>query len=136
MSPEVDTRELVEMLRARLPGLLAIYAFGSYGTGARSRDSDLDLAIYAGAPLPSYEVWRASVELAELAGRDVDLVDLGAATTVMRARVISTGERLWCARRPECETFEDYAYSAYARLQEERRDILKDVLSRGSVHGR
>lgn len=70
-----------------------------------------------------------------LAGRDVDLVDLRAASTVLRARVIAEGERLFCAAESLCAEFEDVAFSAYARLNEERRAILQDIQQRGSVYG-
>jgi predicted nucleotidyltransferase len=115
---------------------VAIYQFGSHGTPFEIAGSDLDLAVYAGKPLPAAEVWFVAQELAVLVGRDVDIVDLGAASTVMRAQVVSTGERLWCSEEVACEKFEDYVYSSYARLQEERRGIVEDVLKRGSVYGR
>jgi uncharacterized protein len=38
---------LVEMLRMRLDGLLAIYAFGSRVQGTADEHSDLDLAVLA-----------------------------------------------------------------------------------------
>ena len=36
---------IVQHLRSHLPGLLAIYAFGSRITGNATPDSDLDLAV-------------------------------------------------------------------------------------------
>lgn len=126
---------LVERLREEFPRLLAVYRFGTYGTEYERPDSDLDLAVYAGKPLSAVMLWRAAQELAANAGRDVDLVDLASASTVMRAQVIHGGERIFCADEVACDTFEDYAYSSYARLNEERRGILEDVRSRGSVYG-
>lgn len=126
---------LVERLREELPGLLAVYRFGTYGTQYARLDSDLDLAVYAGKPLPPVGLWRTAQELAVIAKRDVDLVDLASASTVMRAQVIHGGERIYCADRVACDTFEVYAYSSYARLNEERRGILEDIRSRGSVYG-
>ncbi|CAN5730634.1 hypothetical protein BH20ACT11_BH20ACT11_16830 [soil metagenome] len=81
------------------------------------------------------ELWCAAQELASRAGRDVDVVDLARASTVMRAQVVHEGERLYCADGTACDTFEDYVYSSYARLNEERREILRDILSRGRVYG-
>lgn len=57
-----------------------------------------------------------------LAGKDVDLVDLTVASSVMRVQVIAHGERLYCSDEAVCEAFEDLVYSEYVRLQEERRD--------------
>lgn len=125
----------VERLREELPELIAVYRFGTYGTEYERPDSDLDLAVYAGKPLPTVELWRTAQELASDVGRDVDLVDLASASTVMRAQVIHGGERIYCADKLACDTFEVYAYSSYARLNEERRGILEDVRKRGSVYG-
>lgn len=127
---------LVERLRQELPGLLAVYRFGSFGTEHEHPGSDLDLAVYAGTPLPVAKLWHLAQELATEVGRDVDLVDLAAASTVMRAQVVHGGERLYCADKLACETFENYVYSSYARLNEERRGILQDIRRRGSVYGR
>lgn len=126
---------LVDRLREEFPAILAVYRFGSFGTEYERPASDLDLAVYAGRPLPAVSLWRTAQELAAQMGRDVDVVDLAAASAVMRAQVIHEGERLYCADEVACETFEDYVYSSYARLNEERRGILQDILRRGSIHG-
>lgn len=136
MAGGADISVIVDRVRERLPDILVAYRFGSSGTEAELAGSDLDLAVYAGKPLPAAELWYVAQDLAVLAGRDVDLVDLGTTSTVMRAQVISTGERLWCSDELACEAFEDFVYSSYARLQEERRGILEDALKRGSVYGR
>ena len=111
------------------------YRFGSYGTKYERPDSDLDLAVYAGTPLSAPVLWRMAQELAASIGRDVDLVDLASASTVMRAQVVHNGVRIYCADMLVCETFEDYVYSSYARLNEERRGILEDIQRRGNVYG-
>lgn len=126
---------LVDSLRKEFPRLLAVYRFGSFGTGYERPASDLDLAVYAGRPLPAVQLWRKAQDLASEVGRDVDLVDLASASAVMRAQVIHGGGRIYCADEVACETFEDYVYSSYARLNEERRGILQDVLRRGNVYG-
>jgi uncharacterized protein len=65
---------------------------------------------------------------------DVDLIDLRAASTVMRMQVISTGECLFSANDRLQGEFEDLIYLTYARLNEERREILNDVRARGSIY--
>ena len=125
----------VGKLKAELPGLISVYRFGSFGTGYERPGGDLDLAVYAGGSLPTVGLWNLAQELASAVGRDVDIVDLAAASTVMRSQVIHDGHRVYCANTMACETFEDYVYSSYARLNEERREILQDILRRGSVYG-
>jgi len=45
MGANISEQEIVSALRLRLPGLLAVYLFGSRATGQAGGDSDLDLAV-------------------------------------------------------------------------------------------
>ncbi len=130
----IDTK-ITELLSQQLPGLVAIYRFGSSTTGHERAGSDIDLAILPSHPLDTVQVWEAAQTMARVLGKDVDLVDLLSASTVMRAQIISTGRRLYCTKPAECERFEDYVYSSYARLNEERKEILDDIKQRGTVYG-
>lgn len=65
------------LLRQRLPGLLAIYAFGCRVAGTVGPASDLDLAVLVGGYADPLQRW-------ELAGCPVDLLDFRAASTVMQ----------------------------------------------------
>ena len=127
---------LIERLRAETPGLLAVYRFGSWGTPDERADSDVDIAVLAETPLAPEHCWDIAQRLAVRLGRDVDLVDLRGASTVLAARIVSQGERLFCSEETVCEAWEDYVYAAYARLNEERRAIIRDIEARGSVYGR
>ena len=139
MSTGADPGPAVAVLRERVPGLLAVYRFGSAGTAFERRDSDLDLAVLTSPPLGEAARctlrWETAEAVARVAGCDVDLLDLGSASTVFRARIVVEGTRLWCADRPFAERFEDAAMSAYARLNEERAGILSDIHARGYIRG-
>jgi hypothetical protein len=95
----------------------------------------VDLAVLAQAPIPAMRVFELAQELALHLHRDVDLVDLRTASTVMRLQVISTGTCLDAPNEPARREFEMYTYSDYARLNEERRDILKRIAQSGVVYG-
>lgn len=127
---------LVQVLLAAVPDCQAIYRFGSWGTENERPESDLDLAILPDVPLDSLHRWELAQKLAILAGRDVDLVDLLAASTVLRMQVLAQGERLYSADETFVARFEISVLSSYARLNEERREILDDVRRRGTVYGK
>lgn len=127
--------KLLSILRRELPGLTAVYFFGSAVTGGARSDSDLDVAILADGPVSGQKLFDLAQELAVALHRDVDLADLRSANTVLRATVVSTGKRVYCVNLRACEDFENLALSSYARLNEERRGILSDVKDRGQVHG-
>jgi uncharacterized protein len=126
---------LVEFFRQVLPNLIVLYQFGSRAKGDIRQDSDVDLAVLTGDPLPTWRRFELAQELAVRLHCDVDLVDLRAASTVMRMQVISTGECLDAPNGPARREFEMYAYSHYARLNEERREILNRVRASGVIYG-
>jgi len=126
---------LLEALDEALPEAEAVYLYGSRASGDARPGSDVDLAVLAPHPIASDRLARARERIAEQAGHDVDLVDLVRAPTVLRAQIVSTG-RLVRDRHPaHRERFEIYVYSAYARLNEERRGILERIRAEGRIHG-
>ena len=139
MSFEAASDRILATLRERVPGLVAVYRFGSSGTDYERADSDLDLAVLTAPPLDDAARrelrWQTAEAVAALARRDVDLLDLGSASSVFRARIVTEGERIWCGDRATAERFEDHALSAYARLNEERAGILRDIHERGRIRG-
>lgn len=126
---------LVQALSTRLPGLIAVYRFGSYDTPAERADSDIDLGLQADHPLDPVALFHLAGELATLAGRDVDLVDMIRCSTVMRAQIVATGDLVYCRDPYLCDDFAATAFSRYAHLNEARRGILDDIQARGSIHG-
>ena len=122
--------EIVELIERRLfPGpderLFAVYLFGSAAHGETNRESDADLAFLGSPPREALRVFEAAQDAAVLLDRDVDLVDLTGASTVLRARVVGSGRRIHTGDEEAVETFEMYALSDYARLEEERVQPLR-----------
>ena len=114
------------MLRRHLAAFrpIAVYLFGSCAKGTARADSDLDIAFLPGAQADPYDVFLASQAIADELKREVDLVDLSRASVVMRVQVISTGRRVIAADECRVDEFEMYAFSDYARLNEQRREVL------------
>ena len=131
----MNDHELIQFIRQAIPDLIALYRFGSHAKGNTSPDSDVDLAVLTGDPIPALRRFELAQELAVRLHRDVDLVDLCVASTVMRMQVISTGECLDSPNGPARREFEMYAYADYARLNEERGEILKRVRASGVIYG-
>ena len=131
----MDDNGLTEYIQRMIPDLIALYRFGSQASGTARPDSDVDLAVLAHHPIPAMRRFELAQELAVQLHRDVDLVDLRTSSTVMRMQVISTGECLDAPDESARREFEMYTYSDYARLNEERRVILKRISESGLVYG-
>jgi len=131
----MNANHIIKCLKDDLPRIEFIYKFGSQVDGAIHERSDLDIAVKCEEPIAIEHIWQLSGKLADLAGCDVDLIDLSVASTVMRIQIVSKGERIYAKEKNAVAIFEDFVYSDYVRLNEERAGILKDISSRGSVYG-
>ena len=126
---------VVATLRRALGDGIAVYQFGSSVAGSMHRRSDVDVAVLAPRRLGATERFDLQERVAASLGRDVDLVDLGSASTVMAMQVVSTGEVLFDGAPQSRGAFEDRTFSSYARLNEERRGILERIAAEGTVYG-
>ena len=59
-----DDDLVIETLRGALPGVVAIYRFGSTATGQAVRGSDVDIAVLPAAPLEPSIRWDLQERLA------------------------------------------------------------------------
>jgi predicted nucleotidyltransferase len=136
--PDVDPRYriVVDELRHALGDAVAIYVFGSVAQGTAHRVSDLDIGVLARHRLSPTERFDLQERLAGQLGQDVDLIDLAAATPVMAIQVVARGQLLHDGAPVARGAFEDLTFSAYARLNEERRGILERIAAEGTVYGR
>jgi len=130
-----QTAIVVDTLRQALGDGIAVYQFGSSVAGSTHRGSDLDVAVLAPRRLGATERFDLQEHVAASLGRDVDLVDLLSASTVMAMQVVSTGTVLFDGVPESRGDFEDRTFSSYARLNEERRGILERIAAEGTVYG-
>ena len=126
---------IVALLRDRVPGALGIYAFGSRIADTADAQSDLDLAVLVEGYADPVLLWHLASDLVGLAGCEVDLLDLRAATTVMQYQVLTTGERWWAAD-VRAGLFEAFVLSEKTALDEARAGLLADIAREGRIHGR
>lgn len=125
---------LIQHIREAIPGLIALYRFESQAKGTARPYSDVDLAVLAHDIIPMIGLFELAQELALQLHRDVDFSDLHDASTVMRMQVLSTGTCLPAPDDRARREFEMYAYSDYARLNEERRETVKGITKSGLVY--
>lgn len=113
---------VIESLRSFSP--LAIYVFGSHGTPRQHPSSDLDIALLPKEALEPVALFNVANALSIRLAREVDLIDLSNASTVMAKEVLRTGQRLLVNDLVATQTFEMRTLADYARLNEERGPVL------------
>ena len=109
--------QLVEIIQNKLNPAFIIL-FGSFAKGTNRPDSDIDLAYFSNEQLSSYERFLLIGELAEIAGREVDLVDLKQIDTVFTMQIFSQGTPIYIQDENEFTRQKMRAYSMYATLSE------------------
>lgn len=122
-------------LQLRLPGLLAVYLFGSQAAGEADATSDVDIAVLIDGAVDPLALWALSGELADIVNLPVDLVDLRSASTVMQYQVITKGRLLWSIGSA-VGGYEAFILNQKIELDAARAGLLGDIYKSGVVHGR
>lgn len=112
-----------------------IIAFGSYAKNAMHKESDIDVAFYSpNSPISTYELFLLAQELADNLKVEINLVNLGTASTVFKAQIYTTGTVIYSNDDSLLRKQQMIALSMYAKLNEERRDILEKINESGSIY--
>lgn len=134
---ELPVDEAVDCLRDAIPDLVVVYLFGSIAAETATLESDVDLAVLRekGRTVDPEQRWSLRGDLSDVFGRDVDVVDLQAASTVMRMQVVRSGRVIFERDESTRLQFETTTLSMYADLNLTRRSLLEDIRKRGSIYG-
>lgn len=127
----IDT--CMRTIKQEFPSVVGIWLFGSIAAENSTSESDIDLAILLPEKADAVKLWQCAQNIASTVNQDTDLVDLLEASTVFRAQVVQNGKRIYAADKFKCDMFETQALSSYLRFNEERKELLDDIKSRGKV---
>ncbi len=130
--------EVISLLDKRIPGLLAIYLFGSRNRNDYVDTSDLDLAILTAFEhrIDPVKLLEIQLVLADHLDLDVDLIDLREVKLDFKYIILSTSKRIYCCDEEACDFYEMTIYSMYQRFEIERQEIINDIRERGFIYGR
>lgn len=131
------SEEQIEIIKNYLLKKFEPFLVILFGSAVRKRlrsDSDLDLAFLSDRKYDGYEVFIAAQELADLIGRDVDLVDLNEASSVFKAQIVGTGRVILNRDDYRRMLFQMRTFKEYAVLNEERKPILDKFQKKGSIY--
>lgn len=129
-----EARAMRDTVVRVLPGIEALYVFGSRARGDARPDSDLDLAVLGRAPLDPLRRFEAQRELSVLLDIDVDLIDLRAASSLLRSEVVNGGKTLFQRDADYVLAFEAGVLGEYADLLDATRALRDQVRASGRVH--
>jgi predicted nucleotidyltransferase len=133
-SPDALMAHASDLVTTALPGVFAIYVFGSRASGQQTPESDLDLAILGGEPVAPARLYDIARGLEVVLGTDIDLIDLLVASTVLKKEVIENGRLILCVDRDATLDFEARTLSEYGRYREGIEPLLKAVRETGQAY--
>jgi uncharacterized protein len=112
-----------------------IIVFGSYAKGNIHKNSDIDIAFFhEDSILTSYDIFIVAQELADILNMEVDLVNLRTASTVFKSQIYTTGMIIYSKDDTLLQKQQMTALSMYAKLNEEREEILKNINESGCIY--
>jgi predicted nucleotidyltransferase len=112
-----------------------IIIFGSAAQGRMNPDSDIDVAYLSHhRAVSAYDLYMLAQEMAGIVGRDIHLIDLQQASTVLQAQVVSRGTVILDLEPQKRQEFFILTLKQYARLNEERKPILAKAKERGRIY--
>jgi predicted nucleotidyltransferase len=105
--------------------VVAIYLHGSFGTKAFRKDSDVDCALllFPGETVTPVELMHLGGELGGKTGRTIDLGIMNGRNLVYFVQAVQHGRRIFCRDVTLTERMVANAFSLYAQLREDRREI-------------
>lgn len=88
-------RDIARLVRARIGSDARVVLFGSWAKGTAFPRSDIDIAVAAGGPIRPAKLERLTAEFESLRTlRKIDLVDVEAAGSELRAEILAHGIEL------------------------------------------
>ena len=136
MNLSVETIEVIRQYLIKEFDSPLIIVFGSSARGVFREDSDIDVAFLSDTAVTEYQLFSTAEALAGLSGREIDLVDLKRASTVLKAQILGKGQIIYSRNTELLQNFQVRAFKEYALLNEERAEIMRAIDTRGSVYDR
>ena len=126
--------QIAQTIHTQLPDIWSIYVYGSQASNKALPESDLDVAVLGPEKISRLKLSETAQSTGISLQTQIDLVDLRSVPTDLQAQIVFKGKRTLLAEFNQVEVFEDFIFSSYARLNEERRFILADIQQRGSIY--
>ena len=133
----MSTELIVKTVLGFYPDVEAIYLFGTYLTPDEHKESDVDIAFLfphdKAKTVKNLTVSDCRSALEDVLKRSVDLLNIRTVNTVLQNEIIQEGRLIYEQNKYAVDEFEMNVMSSYQKLNEERADILADILETGKI---
>lgn len=129
-------KKVISFFQQFIPGIEALYLFGSQVDGTANDKSDYDFAFLVQEKPQANNGFMLKAHLAQLLNSDIDIIDFLRADTVTQAQIVAFGSRIFAQSDRAMSFLETSILSKYAQLNEERRGIVTSIVKEGTIYGR
>ena len=112
-----------------------VYLFGSAYQGNFTPKSDIDLAFSSPKKIEDVDLFFLKQDLASQLNREIDLINLKTASTVLQVQIIGTGTPLFYKDVTQVDLFQIRVLKEYALLNHERKPILDRIKKEKKIYG-
>lgn len=134
-----EIKEIIEKIKDKIIkefNPLVIIVFGSYARNTQNSESDIDIAIKAEG-VTKEKLFRLTQELENIAGKDIDLVDLDLIENEgFRYDILMTGNVIYCTNEYKFDLYKIDKIRDYLELNEVRKPILDRIMKGDTIYGK
>lgn len=135
----MDLEEMLKKIEKELKESFsceAIVLFGSYARNTQNKDSDIDIAFKSKKTISKKEIFKVKLDLEEILGIDVDLVDLEKIDDDFCYEILMNGKEIYCIDRLKFDLYKLDKYHQYLDLNESRQPIIERIKKGGTIYGK
>lgn len=115
----------------------AIILFGSFARGTQNEKSDIDIAFLSKKQIPKKEIFELKQKIEDIAGRDVDLVDMNNDIgDGFKYEIITNGKILYCKDEVKFDLYKIRVISDFLETNEARQAVIDRIKNGGSIYGK
>lgn len=131
--------EIIEKIKKKLIQTIdceAIVLFGSYSRGTQNADSDIDIAFKTKQLISKKDIFYLKQELEDVAGKDIDLINLDTIGDGFRYEILINGKTLYCKNELNFELYKLDMYREFLDLNESRMPIIDRIKKGDTIYGK
>ena len=131
--------EIIEKIKKKLIQTIdceAIVLFGSYSRGTQNAESDIDIAFKTKQLISKKDIFYLKQELEDVAGKDIDLINLDTIGDGFRYEILINGKTLYCKNELNFELYKLDMYREFLDLNESRMPIIDRIKKGDTIYGK
>lgn len=110
--------------------------FGSYAKSTQTKESDIDIAIKIKGGISKEELHKLNIQLEEVLKKDVDLIDLDNANSVLKYEIIYSGTPIYIKSQYYYDLYMIEVCNEFLDVNEDREQIVKRIVAGGEIYGK